>query len=153
MAARVERWMIDVDGATLEVFFTGTADPVVCQSHPFAGTIPAAMPDGRLPWPWDGSIASIVSVNPRGVGHSSAGHGPGDFTVRQHLADLEAVRRHLGVARWAFWGSSGGGVLAQAYALAFPPSLSGLIIKSAGPSGPRVAEDATSRISPHHPQY
>ena len=153
MAARVERRMIEVEGATIEVFLTGTESPAVCQSHTFVGTLPEPMPDGQFPWPWDGSIRGLVSVNPRGVGNSSARNGPSDFTLRQHLDDLEAVRQQLGVARWVFWGSSGGGVLAQAYALALPQALSGLIIMSAGPSGPRVGADTTSRLSPHNPQY
>jgi pimeloyl-ACP methyl ester carboxylesterase len=136
--------MIEVDGAVLEVFVVGTDDPVVCQSHPFGVRGPALASRGRPPWPWDGSIGGLVSVNPRGVGNSSARRGPHDFTFRQHLDDLEAVRQHFGVERWVFWGSSGGGVLGQLYALQCSQSLSGLIIKCAGPSGPRLSADATS---------
>jgi hypothetical protein len=33
--AMLEQQMIDVDGATLEVFLGGSDEPAVCVSHPF----------------------------------------------------------------------------------------------------------------------
>lgn len=148
-----EQRVIEVDGATLEVWLAGVDDPVVCQSHAFSARGPDLASGAHPPWPWDGSIGSLVGVNPRGVGHSSVGRSPHDFTFRQQVDDLEAVRQLLGVERWVFWGSSGGGAIALLYALAHPQSLSGLIIAKCGPNGQRVGEDARSNLSPLNPQY
>jgi proline iminopeptidase len=147
------RRVIDVDGATLEVFLTGTEAPVVCESHPFGALGPDLTAGTPPPWPWDGTISGFVTVNPRGVGGSSPGRGPRDFAFAQHLDDLEAVRQHLGVERWVFWGGSAGGVLGLYYALQYPRSLSGLIIKCSQSNGWRLAADATSVVSAQHPQY
>lgn len=151
--ATPQQRLIEVEGATLEVWLTGTGDPVVCQSHPYSDRRPDLTAGAPTLWPWDGSIPSLVGVNPRGVGHSSAGRAPRDFTFQQQVDDLEAVRRQLGVERWVFWGSSGGGAIALLYALAHPQSLSGLIIAKCGSSGRRVGENSRSNLSPHNPQY
>jgi pimeloyl-ACP methyl ester carboxylesterase len=88
------RQLIDVNGATLEVFLAGAGDPVVCRSHPFAPR------SADLTWPWDTRMGRLVAVNPRGVGGSPGGPDPRDFTLAQHVEDLEAVRNQLGVVRW-----------------------------------------------------
>lgn len=145
--------MIDVDGATLEVLFGGTGEPVICESHPF-GARASDQPNGAYtPWWWDPALGRLVGVNPRGVGQSSAGRGPQDWTFRQHVEDLETIRRSLGVERWVFMGGSGGGVLALFYALTHPTSLSGLVIEYMGPSARQIVEDPRSQTSPSHPQF
>src|SRR5438093_12245653 len=105
---QLERRMIDVDGATLEVFLGGAGEPVVCQSHPFSVLSPDPSAGDNTAWPWEPAMGRFVGVNPRGVGGSSAGRGSHDFTFGQQLDDLEAVRQQLGIARWVFWGSSAG---------------------------------------------
>jgi proline iminopeptidase len=140
--------MIDVDGATLEVGFAGSGEPVICQSHPFGTRTPDYDPaDG-----WDSGMGRLVAINPRGVGRSS-GQDPEDFTFRRHVEDLEVVRRQLGVDRWVFWGSSGGGAIGLLYTLAYPRSLSGSIIEHVGASGTRILQDERSKFSPRYPEY
>jgi pimeloyl-ACP methyl ester carboxylesterase len=90
-------------------------------------------------------------VNLRGVGESSPGREPAGYTFRRHVDDLEVVRWRLGVERWVFIGSSGGGCIGLLYALWAPHALSGLIARWIGPSGRRIAADARSRLSPRHP--
>src|SRR5690349_5897750 len=98
-------------------------------------------------------MGRLVVVNPRGVGGSSPDREPREATFGQHADDLEAVRRRLGVERWAFWGESGGGVLGLLYALRHPQALGGLILAYMGPSGRLIAEDERSVLSPRYPPY
>src|SRR5207302_3230514 len=97
-----EQRLIELEGATLEVFLSGTGDPMVCESHPFN----ARAADSVSNWEFTCTPGRVVSVNPRGVGGSSAGREPRDYTFAQHVDDLEAVRQYLGVERWVFWGGS-----------------------------------------------
>jgi proline iminopeptidase len=97
-------------------------------------------------------MGRLVAVNPRGVGGSS-GTAPQDFTFRRHVDDLEAVRKHLGIDRWVFWGSSGGGAIALLYALTYPRSLSAVIIDRIVPSARRLFADDRSTLSPRFPDY
>ena len=92
----LEQRLVEADGATLEAFVGGTGGPLVCTSHPFA----AQEADSPLV---DALARScrLVRVNPRGVGRSSPGRTPEDYTFRRHVDDLEAVRCRLGGERWA----------------------------------------------------
>ena len=110
----LERQMIAVDGATLEVFLGGAGEPVVCHSHAYAPM------SADSAWPWDETMGRLVVVNPRGVGGSSGGPDPRAFTFAQHAEDLEAVRDQLGVERWVLWGESAGAVVALLAALRAP---------------------------------
>jgi proline iminopeptidase len=144
----LEQQMIEVDGATLEVFVGGAGALTVGQSHPCV----AAQPTGGLAHELSDGFR-LVRVNARGMGRSSAGRGPHDYTFRQHLDDLEAVRRHLGVERWVWWGTSGGGAIGVLYALQAPDALAGLIVDKMGPSGRRLGADARSALSAKYPEY
>jgi proline iminopeptidase len=147
----MDRRMIKVDGATLEVFVggaDGAAGPTVCQSHPFV----AQTADGGL-LDIVGDRCRVVRVNPRGVGNSSAGRKPQEYSFAQHIADLETVRQRLDVDRWVFHGEEGGGCVGLLYALQDLPSLSGLVVAWMGTSGRRIAGDRRSILGPEHPAY
>jgi proline iminopeptidase len=144
----LETQLIDVGGATLEVGIAGSGEPVICQSHPLGPMAPDYDPGSG----WESGIGRLVVINPRGIGRSS-GQNPRDFTFRQHVDDLEAVRRQLGVDRWVFWGQSGGGVIGLLYTLAYPGSLAGAIIECASGSGARIAQDERSNLCPRYPEY
>ncbi len=77
---------------------------------------------------------------------------PDDATFERHIDDLEAVRQQLGSERWVFWGAASGGCSGLLYALRYPDALRGLIIAAMGPSGPAIAADARSVLSPRHPE-
>lgn len=146
--APLERHEIVVDdGATLEVFLGGSGDPVVCRTHPFEPMVA----DRAASWPWEPTMGRLIAVNPRGLGGSSPDADPRDFTFVQHTADLETVRRQLGIDRWTLWGESGGAVVALLTALRDPGAIAGLILAYMGASGPAIAADARSVLSPQHP--
>jgi proline iminopeptidase len=60
---------------------------------------------------------------PRGVGRSAGG----PHTIEQAVADLDALRRAVGVRSWTVVGHSWGSDLAVAYALQHPDTVSGVV--------------------------
>jgi pimeloyl-ACP methyl ester carboxylesterase len=56
------------------------------------------------------------------------------YTTGEAAADLDAVRRALGLGRVFFYGDSYGTLFGQAYAVRYPESLRGLILDSAYPA-------------------
>jgi proline iminopeptidase len=67
----------------------------------------------------------LVLLSPRG----SHGSDPaGDYALRSYVADLEALRAHLGVEQIDLLGFSHGGIVAMAYAAAFGPRVSRLVL-------------------------
>lgn len=125
MDTPVEGSLIEVPGAVLEVYDAKGAEnaPVVCAAHPVEAYVPrtAALLANRCG-------ARVVCVNPRGVGGASPRHVE---SLEVTVQDLDLVRRRLGIERWVYWGSSGGGWLAQVAARRFPQSLLGVILESA----------------------
>ena len=71
-----------------------------------------------------------VRFDQRGAGRSRATNG--SYTVGDHLDDIEAVRRHLGIERWHVFGHSWGGVLAQLYAAAHADRVRSLLLCNSG---------------------
>jgi proline iminopeptidase len=72
----------------------------------------------------------LVFIDERGSGRSQKLEDPSGYTVENMAEDVEAVRLALGLGKMSLLGHSFGGVLAQAYALQYPGSLSRLILCS-----------------------
>ena len=67
----------------------------------------------------------LVLLSPRG----SAGSDPAaDYALSSYVADLDALRRHLGVETFDLLGFSHGGAVAIAYAAAYGPRLRRLVL-------------------------
>lgn len=74
-------------------------------------------------------FARLIYVDLRGVGRSD--YEPGDgYTVAQAVADLERLRRRLGLERWTLFGYSFGGTVAQLYTIRHPERVAGLVLAS-----------------------
>jgi proline iminopeptidase len=105
------------DGVPLHVSYTGEgAEVVVLSGGP--GCVHYLADEGIAP-------AGVRSwfPDPRGVGRSGGGpHG-----MAQAVADLEDIRRTLGVARWIVLGHSWGSDLAVRYALAHPDEIAAVV--------------------------
>jgi proline iminopeptidase len=69
-------------------------------------------------------LATVATFDQRGCGRST---GSGPYTLRGAIADIEAVREHLGYEHWTVGGHSWGAALALAYALAHPERTSALL--------------------------
>ena len=63
---------------------------------------------------------TLILLNPRGTGDSSAPADPRAYTTADYVADVEELRSHLGEERLNLLGYSHGGVVALAYAAQHP---------------------------------
>ena len=71
----------------------------------------------------------IVIFDQRGAGRSTPLGAVVDNTTRHLVADMETVRRHLGIERWAVFGGSWGSTLALAYAETHPTRCIGMVLR------------------------
>jgi len=78
---------------------------------------------------FDPDAYRIIVYDQRGAGRSKPLGELRDNTTPLLIADLEALRRHLGVERWLVFGGSWGSTLAIAYAEAHPERCLGLILR------------------------
>lgn len=72
-------------------------------------------------------FVTVIALHPRGSGLSGPAQG-GAYLLPDYAADVEALRLHLGLERPAVMGWSHGGVVAQQFAIAYPHSLSKLVL-------------------------
>ncbi|MER5751006.1 prolyl aminopeptidase [Streptomyces sp. NPDC002088] len=82
---------------------------------------------------FDPAAYRIVQLDQRGCGrstpHASAYDTDMSVNTTAHvLADLELLRRHLGIERWLVWGVSWGSVLGLRYAQTHPGVVSELVL-------------------------
>jgi len=91
---------------------------------------------GCTPWArrlFDPAAYRIVLLDQRGAGrstpHASAYDTDMSVNTTPHLiADLELLRRHLGIERWLVWGVSFGSVLGLRYAQTHPEAVTELVL-------------------------
>ena len=62
-------------------------------------------------------------------------------TTQRLIADMEALREHLGIERWLLHGVSWGTALALAYAQAHPERASGLVLMAVAPTDPPYRQE------------
>jgi len=73
---------------------------------------------------------TLVMLNPRGTGGSERPRDPRAYQIDDYVSDLEDLRRHLGLERVFLLGHSHGGVVAMAYAAAYPARVRRLVLAS-----------------------
>jgi proline-specific peptidase len=73
---------------------------------------------------------SLVLLNPRGTADSERPADPRAYQIDDYVADVEALRNHLGLERLMLLGHSHGGVVAQAYAATHPGRVRKLVLAS-----------------------
>ncbi|PAZ15412.1 prolyl aminopeptidase [Streptomyces sp. SA15] len=94
---------------------------------------------------FDPAVYRIVLLDQRGCGRSTPHASVYDTdmsvnTTAHLIADLELLRRHLGIGRWLVWGVSWGSVLGLRYAQTHPAAVSELVLTGvATGSNPEVA--------------
>ncbi|WDZ84796.1 alpha/beta fold hydrolase [Micromonospora cathayae] len=76
--------------------------------------------------------AQLVYFDHRGSGRSDPAP-PETYTMDDHVADLEALRQHLGLDRIGLLGISYGGMVSLSYAVRYPHRLSHLILVVTAP--------------------
>ena len=78
---------------------------------------------------FDPAFWRIVLFDQRGAGRSTPSAELDDNTTPHLVADIEALRMHLGIDRWLLFGGSWGSTLALAYAEAHPERCLGLVLR------------------------
>lgn len=71
----------------------------------------------------------VVIFDQRGAGRSRPGGCLAENTTAHLVADIETLRRHLGIERWLLFGGSWGSTLALAYAEAHPAHVAGCVLR------------------------
>ena len=104
----------------------GRGEPwLLLHGGPGSGCSPALLA------PFDLQAQRVIAPDQRGAGDSR----PSGRTAGNHLAalvaDLEALRRHLGLERWSLLAGSWGTVLALAYARQHPDRVTRLVLRGA----------------------
>lgn len=90
--------------------------------------------DARI---WD-AVVTELAQDYRVLSYDKRGHGlsdspPGDYSLEDHLNDLEGLLDHVGFDRVVLCGVSIGGLIAQGFALRAPRRLSGLVLCNTAP--------------------
>ena len=92
-------------------------------------------------------FATVVYIEPIGTGASSRLKDPHGYTMDRYVSDVEELREHLGLERFVLLGHSHGGFVAQAYAIAHPGHLRGLVLYDTSPvTGPEWEKDVESNV-------
>ena len=71
----------------------------------------------------------IILFDQRGSGQSKPHASLNDNTTSHLVADIEKIRLHLNIDKWAIFGGSWGSTLALVYAQAFPEKVLGMILR------------------------
>lgn len=106
---------------------------------------------------FDPELHLIVGVDQRGCGQSVPWAADDLGTLRDQtmdalLADLEAVRLHLGIEKWLLHGVSWGSTLALAYALAHPDRVTEIVNFAVTTGGRWEIDWITDGIAPVFPE-
>ncbi len=111
------------DGTLLAYDEVGAGAPLICLP---GGPMRAAAYLGDL-----GGLSGhrrLVRLDLRGTGSSATASDPATYRVDRQVADVEALRVHLGLDRLDLLGHSGGATLAILYAAAFPRRIGRLVL-------------------------
>jgi proline iminopeptidase len=71
----------------------------------------------------------IITFDQRGAGRSTPHASLDNNTTWDLVADMEMLRKHLGIGRWQVFGGSWGSTLAMCYALSHPTVVTQLILR------------------------
>ncbi len=132
------------DDTRLAVHLTGQGDPLLC--------LPGGpMLDSGYLRDLGGLAAhrALAVLDLRGTGGSGTPADPASYRCDRQVADVEAVRRHLGLERLSLLGHSAGANLAYAYAAAHPDRVARLVLvaPSVRGLGIDISDGARSEIA------
>lgn len=86
---------------------------------------------------FDPAYWRIVIFDQRGAGRSRPSGDVTDNTTAHLIADIEKLRRHLGISRWLVFGGSWGATLALAYGERFAERCLGFVLRGVFLARPR----------------
>jgi proline iminopeptidase len=121
-------YLPEVDGHRIWWCKTGPSDGVpVLVLHGGPGGRTRAAPFG---W-FAGLPVRVIAFDQRGCGRSEPAGSTQHNTLSHLLLDIERLREHLGLERWAVAAGSWGALLAVAYGATAPQRIDGLFLRSA----------------------
>jgi pimeloyl-ACP methyl ester carboxylesterase len=136
------------DGRTLAWHERGSGPPLLC--HP-GGPGSSSAYFGEL-----AELAaerSLLLLDPRGTGGSDRPSDPSAYDLEDYAADIEAVRRNLGIERLDLLAHSHGGFVAMPWAARHPAGVGKLVLASTAPRFTDAIRQARrDRIGSHHGQ-
>ncbi|MEL4504111.1 alpha/beta fold hydrolase [Luteococcus sp. H138] len=99
----------------------------------------------------------VIGLQQRGAGRStphaaSDEHDPQTNTTAHLLADIEALRSHLGIDRWLVCGVSWGSTLALHHALAQPDRVLGLVLVAVTTTSPAEVDWISEGVGMLYPE-
>ena len=94
----------------------------------------------------------IVLFDQRGCGRSTPQGEVTDNTTNDLISDIEAIRLHLGIAKWHVFGGSWGSTLALAYALKHTAQVMSLVLRGIFLSRQSELNWFLSEVKNFHPQ-
>ncbi|HKK07147.1 MAG TPA: prolyl aminopeptidase [Gammaproteobacteria bacterium] len=101
---------------------------------------------------FDPEVYRIILFDQRGSGRSAPHAELEGNTTQALVADMEAIREHLGIERWVLFGGSWGSTLSLVYAETHPERVLGLILRGIFLCRPREIawfyQEGASRIYP-----
>jgi proline iminopeptidase len=120
-------WFASYDGTRIGYRTVGDGPPLVCLPGGPGRTVEYFGDLGGL-----GRSRRLIMVDTRGTGESGDPDDPASFRCDRLVADVEALRVHLGLERMDLLGHSAAGNLAALYASVHPERLSHLILLTPG---------------------
>jgi proline iminopeptidase len=145
-----DRGRIDVPGGQVAYRAAGRGERTVLTLHGGPGVPPsyiASMADLA------GDEFRVVFYDQLGCGESDKPDDDSLWVVERFVAEVEAVRRGLGLERFDLWGHSWGGMLAQAYALEHQDALRSLVLASTICSASFHRQELARLIDGFAPRY
>ncbi len=84
-------------------------------------------------------VAQLVFIDHRGCGRSKKTK-QSDYSLKNNIEDIEALRKHLGLKKICILGGSYGGIVAQGYAIRYSKHVEKLILSVTIPSYKAIEE-------------
>jgi proline iminopeptidase len=128
------------DGA--EIWWEASGNPVGQPMVWLHGGPGSGLGSGRYRRDLDPEHWQVIGFDQRGCGRSrplvtTPGFDLGTLTTQRMVADIEALREHLGIEKWLVAGASWGSTLALAYAEAHPDRVTGIVLMAVTSSSHR----------------
>jgi proline iminopeptidase len=125
-----EGYVVTEDGARLHYRIEGQGPTTLVVVHGGPGN---SMESIRPDFGPAAAGRRVIYYDQRGNGGSSLEMDRSRLAIGRHVADLEAIRAHFGLARMNLLGNSWGGLLVAYYALAHPDRVARLVLHDPAP--------------------
>jgi pimeloyl-ACP methyl ester carboxylesterase len=92
-----------------------------------------------------GKDFAVVTYDQRGTGRSTTPSG--GYTLLDHAADIEAIRKAIDAEKVHILGHSWGGITAMFYATVHPQRVSSIVLMGSGPPSKKVSLPGQARLA------